>query len=146
MFISGRGNLSFSGMKHAVCGVKACAGDGMAGRVVTLHPQERVDEDEGAIVAIMDRLGPDPGAKLVTRAVGELALAVTVMCAQVERCELETLPRALKRVQAMASGVGMVSLAHVAEDARAVLLRGDATAFAAVWARLVRVAERSLVR
>ncbi len=133
-------------MKHAVGRVSAHLGEGMAGRVVTLHPRERVDEDEGAIVAILDRLGPDPGAKLVTRAVGELALAVTVMCAQVERCELETLPRALKRVQAMAAGVGMVSLAHVAEDARAVLLRGDATAFAAVWARLVRVAEQSLVR
>ena len=122
------------------------AGDEMAGRVVTLHPCERVDEDEGAILAIFDRLGADPGAKLVTRAVGELGMAVTVMCAQVERHELETLPRGLKRMQAMAAGVGMVSLARVAEDARAVLLRGDATAFAAVWARLVRVAERSLVR
>jgi hypothetical protein len=46
----------------------------------------------------------------------------------------------------MAAGVGLVSLAQVAEDAREVLLRGDATAFAAVWARLMRVAERSLVR
>lgn len=118
----------------------------MAGRVVTLHPQERVDEDAGAVLAILDRLGPDPGAKLVSRAVGELAMAVTVMSAQVERHELEPLPRALKRMQAMAAGVGMVSLAQVAEDARAVLMRGDATAFAAVWARLMRVAERSLVR
>jgi hypothetical protein len=111
-----------------------------------LHPCERVDEDEGAILAIFDRLGPDPGAKLVTRAVGELAMAVTVMCAQVERHELDSLPRSLKRMQAMATGVGLVRLAQVAEDAREVLLRGDATAFAAVWARLVRVAERSLVR
>jgi hypothetical protein len=123
-----------------------CVGDGMTSGVVTLHPQERVDEDEGAILAIFDRLGPDPGAKLVTRAVGELAMAVTVMCAQVERHELDSLPRSLKRMQAMATGVGLVSLAQVAEDAREVLLRGDATAFAAVWARLVRVAERSLVR
>jgi len=123
-----------------------CVGDGMTSGVVTLHPQERVDEDEGAILAIFDRLGPDPGAKLVTRAVGELAMAVTVMCAQVERHELDSLPRSLKRLQAMATGVGLVSLAQVAEDAREVLLRGDATAFAAVWARLVRVAERSLVR
>lgn len=121
-------------------------GEVMTSGVVTLHPQERVDEDEGAILAIFDRLGPDPGAKLVTRAVGELAMAVTVMCAQVDRHELDGLPRALKRMQAMAAGVGLVSLAQVAEDAREVLLRGDATAFAAVWARLMRVAERSLVR
>lgn len=121
-------------------------GEVMTSGVVTLHPQERVDEDEGAILAIFDRLGPDPGAKLVTRAVGELAMALTVMCAQVDRHELDSLPRALKRMQAMAAGVGLVSLAQVAEDAREVLLRGDATAFAAVWARLMRVAERSLVR
>ena len=36
-------------------------------------------------------------------------------------------------------------LAQVAEDARTALVGGDATALAAVWARLVRVAERSLV-
>ena len=114
--------------------------------VVELRPRERVHEDEGAIIAIYDRLGPDPGAKLVTRAVGELALAVTVMSAQVERHELGALPRGLKRMQAMAAGVGLLSLSQVAADARAVLALNDSTAFAAVWARLVRVAERSLVR
>jgi hypothetical protein len=114
--------------------------------VVQLRPRERVDEDEGAIIAIFDRLGPDPGAKLVSRAVGELALSVTVMSAQVDRHELGALPRGLKRMQTMAAGVGLVSLAQVAADARAVLALGDATAFSAVWARLLRVAEQSLVR
>lgn len=118
----------------------------MAISVVTLCPRERVAEDEAAIRAIYDRLGPDPGAKLVTRAVGELALSVTVMVAQVGRHELAALPRSLRRMQGMAMGVGMVSLAQVARDARLCLERGDTTAFAAVWARLVRVAERSLVR
>lgn len=114
--------------------------------VVKLRPHERVDEDGRAIRAIYDRLGPDPGAKLVARAVGELALSVTVLGAQVERHELGNLPRGLKRMEAMAAGVGMVSLAQVAKDARSVLALGDATAFAAVWARLVRIAEQSLVR
>lgn len=118
----------------------------MAARVVELHPRERVDEDQDAILAIFDRLGPDPGAKLVSRAVGELAISVTVMAAQVERHELATLPRSLKRMEALAAGVGMVSLAQVAADARSVLLHGDPTAFAAVWARLMRIAEQSLVR
>lgn len=117
----------------------------MSASVVMLCPRERVDEDEGAILAIFDRLGPDPGQKLVTRAVGELALAVTVMGAQVERHELAGLPRGLRRMQAMAAGLGMVSLAQVALDARNALIDGDATAFAAIWARLMRVAERSLV-
>ena len=114
--------------------------------VVQLRPHERVHEDEGAILAIFDRLGPDPGAKLVSRAVGELALAMTVMATQVERHDLAALPRGLRRMQVMAAGVGLTSLSQVAADARAVLALGDATAFAAVWARLLRVAERSLVR
>lgn len=118
----------------------------MSESVVQLRLRERVDENEAAILAIFDRLGPDPGAKLVTRAVGELAIAVTVMAAQVDRHELGSLPRSLKRMEALAGGVGMVSLALVASDAREVLLRGDATAFSAVWARLMRVAEQSLVR
>lgn len=114
--------------------------------VVQLRLRERVDEDDRAIRAIYDRLGPDPGAKLVARAVGELALAVTVLSAQVDRHELADLPRGLKRMEAMAAGVGMVSLSQVARDARAALTLNDGTAFAAVWARLLRVAERSLVR
>lgn len=118
----------------------------MASGIVRLSLHEQVNEDEGAILAIYDRLGADPGAKLVARAVGELALSVTVMAAQVDRHELATLPRSLRRMQGMALGVGMVSLAHVARDAALCLERGDTTAFAAVWARLVRVAERSLVR
>jgi len=113
--------------------------------VVHLCLRERVDEDEGAILAIINRLGPDPGAKVASRAVGELALAVTVMTAQVDRHELGALPRGLRRMQVMAAGVGLVSLSQVAADARAVLALGDATAFSAIWARLLRVAERSLV-
>ena len=38
----------------------------------------------------------------------------------------------------------MISLGQVSQDARDCLERGDSTAFSAVWARLLRVAERSL--
>jgi hypothetical protein len=44
----------------------------------------------------------------------------------------------------MAENLGMVSLGLVAGDVRECLDRADVTAFAAVWARLVRTAERSL--
>ncbi len=47
--------------------------------VVKLRPRERVDEDERAILAIMTGLAPIRATKLVARAVGELALAVTVV-------------------------------------------------------------------
>jgi hypothetical protein len=44
----------------------------------------------------------------------------------------------------MAENLGMVSLSSVAADARTCLDRCDSTAFSAVWARLLRIAERSL--
>jgi hypothetical protein len=44
----------------------------------------------------------------------------------------------------MAENLGMISLSVVSQDARTCLDRCDPTAFSAVWARLLRVAERSL--
>ena len=54
------------------------------------------------------------------------------------------LMRQLRRLQRMAENLGMVSLGLVAGDLRDCLDRGDVTAFSAVWARLLRIAERSL--
>jgi hypothetical protein len=44
----------------------------------------------------------------------------------------------------MAENLGMISLAQVAGNALDCLERCDSTAFSAVWARLLRVAERCL--
>ena len=57
---------------------------------------------------------------------------------------LETEARQLRRLHRMAEQLGMESLGAVAADLRRCLDIGDATAFSAVWARLLRVAERSL--
>ena len=43
-----------------------------------------------------------------------------------------------------ADDLGLSSLSSVARDSRICLERADSTAFSAVWARLLRVAERSL--
>jgi len=58
--------------------------------------------------------------------------------------DLSDLSRQLRRLQRMSEQLGLTGFAAVAGDVRIVLDRGDATAFAAVWARLLRVAERSL--
>ncbi len=47
-------------------------------------------------------------------------------------------------MQRMADHLGMISLGLIAAEARICMDRSDATAFAAVWARLIRVAEASL--
>jgi hypothetical protein len=81
---------------------------------------------------------------MVTRALGELALAMAGIAAQVKAHQLADLSRQLKKLQRMAENLGMISLSVVSQDARTCLDRCDPTAFSAVWARLLRVAERSL--
>jgi hypothetical protein len=116
----------------------------MVGSVVILAPQERVASDMAPIDAIFDRLGPEPGAELISRAVTEMAGSLNALAGLVEAGDFASLPREARRLQRMAEGLGRASLARVAGDLGHCAACGDGTAFAAVWARLVRVAEQSL--
>lgn len=117
----------------------------MVGNVTVLRPKDHVRQDSEPVVAMYRDLGTVQAERVVTRALGELALVMGALAAQVRGRQLHDLPRQLRRLQRMSEQLGMVSLGAVAADARACLDGGDATAFAAVWARLVRVAERSMV-
>ena len=89
-------------------------------------------------------LGTASAEQVVTRALGELALTMAGLAQQVRRHELADLSRQLKRLQRMSENLGLVSLGTVAGDLRNCLEVADVTAFSAVWARLLRIAERSL--
>ncbi|GAB1364974.1 hypothetical protein MASR1M32_42100 [Rhodobacter sp.] len=112
--------------------------------VTALLLRERVRQDGEAIAAIYRNLGTSTAEQMVTRALGELALAMAGIVAQVKSQDLADLSRQLKKLQGMADNLGMIGLSSVAQDARICLDRCDSTAFGAVWARLLRVAERSL--
>lgn len=89
-------------------------------------------------------LGTQAAEQVVTRALGEIALTMAGLANQVRAHDLGDLARQLRRLQRMADHLGMVSLGLVSVDVRTCLESGDTTAFAAVWARLLRIAERSL--
>lgn len=112
--------------------------------VTILRPRERIRQDGEAIAVIYRNLGTSAAEQMVTRALGELALAMAGIAAQVKAQQLADLSRQLKKLQRMAENLGMISLGLVSMDARLCLDRCDATAFSAVWSRLLRVAERSL--
>jgi len=112
--------------------------------VMTLRPLERIRQDGEAIAMIYRNLGTAAAEQMVTRALGELALAMAGIAAQVKAHQLADMARQLKKLQRMAENLGMISLGLVSQDARSCLERCDSTAFSAVWARLLRVAERSL--
>lgn len=116
----------------------------MTENVVALRPKERVRQDAEPIATMYRNLGTSSAEQVVTRALAELALTMAGLASQVRDRQLDDLFRQLRRLQRMAENLGMVSLGLVAADVRACLDASDSTAFAAVWARLLRIAERSL--
>jgi len=115
-----------------------------ADNVVALRPMERVRQDAEPIATMHRNLGTSSAELVVTRALGELALTMAGLANQVRDHQLDDLFRQLRRLQRMAENLGMVSLGLVAADVRACVEAADSTAFAAVWARLLRIAERCL--
>lgn len=112
--------------------------------VVALRPKERVRQDSEPIALIYRNMGTAAAEEVVTRALGELAMTMAGLADRAARDDRLDMARQLRRLQRMAEQLGMVSLGLVAGDIRVCLDRGDPTAFAAVWARLLRVAECSL--
>ena len=112
--------------------------------VVALRPKERVRQDAEPIATMYRNLGTASAEQVVTRALGELALTMSGLASQIRDHDLGDLIRQLRRLQRMGENLGMVSLGLVSADLRICLDRKDSTAFAAVWARLLRIAERSL--
>lgn len=112
--------------------------------ITALRPKERVCQDAEPIAAMYREMGTQAAELVVNRALGELTLTMAGLAAQVRAHDLTDIARQLRRLQRMSEHLGMTSLGHVASDVRRCIEAGDVTAFAAVWARLIRVAERSL--
>lgn len=115
-----------------------------AGNVVALRPNERVRQDAEPIATIYRNLGAASAEQVVTRALTELALTMAGLASQIRSHDLGDVDRQLRRLQRMSENLGMVSLGVIAGDVRTCLQGANTTAFAAVWARLLRVAEHSL--
>lgn len=116
----------------------------MTAEIAVLHVQDRLRQDCEPVVAIYRDLGAVQAEQIVARALGELALTVSGLAAQVRAHQLQDMARQLRRLQRLSEQLGMLSLGAVAGDVRLCLDQGDSTAFSAVWARLLRVAERTL--
>lgn len=114
------------------------------GNVVLLRPKDHVRQDAEPIATIYRNLGAASAEQVVTRALTELAVTMAGLASQIRDHQLADVDRQLRRLQRMAENLGMTSLGLVAGDVRLCLGRGDITGFAAVWARLLRVAEHSM--
>lgn len=116
----------------------------MTAYVLAMRPKDHVRQDSEPIAMMYRTMGTQLAEEVVNRALGELALTMAALSDQVRRSDTETLARQLRRLQRMSEQLGLVSLGEIAGDVRTCHDRGDATGFAAVWARFMRVAESSL--
>lgn len=113
-------------------------------RVVALQHKEGVRLDAARLVGLVTDLGAGPAEAAIARAMEDMALCL----AQMERHYQDGNTRAVchdaHTLAWRAAEVGMTSLSRVATDVHDCAARGDMVAFAATWARLDRIAERSL--
>lgn len=116
----------------------------MMGKVVAFRPKERVLQDSGPIALMYRNMGTAAAEQVVTRALGEVAMSMAELSERSHSRDRPDLSRRLRRLQHMAEGLGMVSLGRVAGDLRDCLDHADPASMAALWARLMRVAECSL--
>jgi hypothetical protein len=112
--------------------------------VVALRPNDRVCHDAEPITTICRNLGATTAERVVARALGEISQAVAGLAEQVKGHDLAEMPRPLRRLQLMAENLGLITLGVIAADLTQCITCQDVTAFCAVWARLVRVADDAL--
>lgn len=116
----------------------------MTAMITAMRPNDRVRQDAEPVALMYRSMGTKAAEEVVSRALSELALTMAGLAGLVRVRDLSDLDRQLRRLQRMAEQLGLVSLGQVACDARQCHGDGDDVAFAAVWARLMRVAETSL--
>ena len=115
-------------------------------KVVALRLKDQVCQDVKPIATICHNLGPVTAQKVVTRALGEISQTVAALADQVKAHDLAEMRRPLRRLQRMSESLGLVTLGLIAVDLTLCIDSQDVTAFAAVWARLLRVADMALVQ
>jgi hypothetical protein len=116
----------------------------MTAMIAALRPKDRVRQDSEPIAMMYRTMGTQAAEEVVNRAIAELTLTVSGLGAALREAGGADLPRQLRRAQRMAEQLGLVSLGQVSVDLRGCLEAGDEVAFAAVWARMMRVAGVSL--
>ena len=114
------------------------------GQVVALMHEEGVRLDAARLVGLVTRMGDSGAERLVARTLERMEECLTRLEDGYADGNLRVISREAGKLEALATEVGMTSLARVTGDMSNCAARGDMVAFAATIARLRRIADRSL--
>jgi hypothetical protein len=114
------------------------------GNVVPLRVMEIAHQDPERIAMIYRSLGSAGAEQVIARALAELAFAMSALADRIKAHEFGDLVQRLKRLQHLAENLGLMTLAQGTIDLAHCFNHQDSTAFSAVWARLLRIAEQTL--
>jgi hypothetical protein len=117
--------------------------------LTVLRPAEEVELDPLRLSELYREFGIPDAERMVSRAVTEIAVQMAALVRHYNEAEFQDFAHGLRRLRRLADHAGFYSLAQ-ASDAVAECLAaaprstGDATALAATWARLMRLAARAM--
>lgn len=112
--------------------------------IVTLRPEEAAQMDLKSLEILFNNLGPRKAEEFTGRALDELTRRTDQMRRAMERDDMTTFIGLARGVARVATQIGLVGLARVARDAGSCAQTRDRVAQAAIWARLDRLAARTL--
>ena len=112
--------------------------------MTALQPAERVRLDADRLEALYIQLGTRGAEDVVCRALEEIAGRLARAERDYRAARFAEMRKACRGLVGMADEVGMALMARVARDVTTAIDAGDGTALAATFARLLRIAERSL--
>jgi hypothetical protein len=112
--------------------------------IVFLCPQEVITLDVGPVQRFRDVLGEEPLGFWAEDAVEEMVVCLASVEAAWAAGEFRRLSIGVHKVIGLAERTGLEDVACVGRVLASLLKEGDATAIAAVTARMVRVGEASL--
>lgn len=113
-------------------------------QVTALQPAERVRLDADRLESLYMKLGARGAEDVVCRALEEIAARLARAERDYRGNRFAGMRKRCRGLVGMAEEVGLPLMARVARDVTACIDAGDGTGLGATFARLLRIAERSL--
>lgn len=111
---------------------------------MVLQPAEQVRLDADRLEALYIQLGTRGAEDVVCRTFEEIAARLAFAERDYRAARFDEMRKGCRGLVGMAEEVGMPLMVRVARDVTACIAAGDGTALSASFARLLRIAERSL--